>query len=74
MTATPRRMAYRCGWWGCKRPSARPGGLCRRHALQWLRAAAHPRNRSVALLAWVRAGRRQRVAPVAVQAGLFDGF
>lgn len=72
MTATARRTAYRCGWWACTRLSVRLGGLCRGHALQHVRMAAHPRNRSVALLAWSRAGRRH--APVAVQAGLFDGL
>lgn len=74
MTATPRRTAYRCGWWACTRPSARLGGLCRRHALQHVRASAHPRNRSVALLAWSRAAGRHAPTPVAVQAGLFDGL
>lgn len=72
MTATPRRTAYRCAYMGCTRPNVRLGRICRRHALQWLRAAAHPRTRTVALLAWSRAGRRQRVVPVTVQAGLFD--
>jgi hypothetical protein len=67
-----RRTAYRCGWWACKRPAARLGGLCRGHALQHVRASAHPRNRSVALLAWSRAGRRHGATPMTVQAGLFE--